>query len=85
MNQERIRLANYRRPVTAPAGGATATSPCLRGDELASFLPGILPYVETPALTTGQLPNGETLTYTLLESSMILPTLPWRASVPHRG
>jgi hypothetical protein len=64
------RLSLFRRSVNIPAAGASAVSPgAVDGGDLAPLLPAILFYVQSPSLTAGQLPDGETITYTLVEGN----------------
>jgi hypothetical protein len=57
------------RSVNIPAGGASAASPPISGGDIAPLLPAVLFYVQAPALLTAQLPDGQTLTYTLVEGN----------------
>lgn len=59
--------------VLIPAGGATALSPSYDGSQQGFLHPNCVAVIDTPALTTSQLPNGETITFQLLESNS--PTL----------
>jgi hypothetical protein len=63
------RLAMLQRSVAIPAGGASAFTPPVNGTDLADVLPTILFYVLAPAMTTSELPDGQTFTYTLVESN----------------
>jgi len=63
------RLALLQRSRAIPAGGASASTPPMSGGDLAPLLPALLFYVQPPAMTTTQLPDGETLTYTLVEGN----------------
>jgi hypothetical protein len=57
-----------RRTVATPAGGASATSGPIDAGEIADLLPDAFLFVEAPALTVDQLPDGESLTYAILGS-----------------
>jgi hypothetical protein len=63
------RLFNLQRNITTPAGGgsAMAAGP-LNYADVSDFGDDLLVYVDAPALTTGQLPDGETLTYAIVQS-----------------
>jgi hypothetical protein len=62
------RLSLSRKTVNVPAGGASAAGALPQGD-MAMLIPAILFYLQAPALTTTQLPDGETVTYTLVEGN----------------
>jgi hypothetical protein len=64
----RNRLGQHSRSATPPAAGGFSLSGALNGGELANLIPDVLFYTEAPALDASQLPDGETITYTLIES-----------------
>lgn len=62
-------LRNLQYPVAAPAASASAVTPYLTSTDITPYAGCLLPFVEAPALTVSQLPNGATVTFTLLESN----------------
>jgi len=69
MHPLRSRLRdNCQFPCTVPAGGASAVGPSA-DSALSDLVPEVLMYVEPPAMSAAALPNGETITYALVESS----------------
>lgn len=65
----RSELQHSQSAAQGPAGGASITTNGIDGGQLPRPIQNILAYVDAPALNGTQLPNGETLTFSLLESN----------------
>jgi len=65
------KMALHNRTLSLPAGGGTSTSALIDGaaTPLPEHAGDIVAVLDAPALTTAQLPNGETITYSFLESN----------------
>jgi len=58
---------NWNRTAPVPTAGSYSLSPAVDGGELAPAIPNLLAYVDAPAMSAAELPDGATATYTLLE------------------
>lgn len=58
---------NWSRTASPPAPGSFSLSAAIRGAELSAAVPNLLAYVDAPALSAAELPDGESVTYTLVE------------------
>jgi hypothetical protein len=69
MHSYRTRLkTNCQRVAAGPSESSTSVSEPIDGGHLGDLVPDILFFIDAPALDGSQLPDGATLTYTLLES-----------------
>lgn len=62
------RASKHQFGVTGPTTGQIVTTPPIRDPDAIS-VPNVLFFVDAPALTTAQLPDGQTVTYALLEGN----------------
>ncbi len=59
----------YQWDASIPAGGASSQSAGVSDSAHSDLQPDFLLFVEAPALSVTELPNGQTITYQLLESN----------------
>jgi hypothetical protein len=64
-----LRDETYRRIDEGPEAGSFTLSASIPGGSLTRFYPDVLFYVDAPTLDADELPDGESITYTLTEGN----------------